>query len=119
MGRTGRAPLGCTPCAGGGTPGQSAGWSLRNVPVGMGKHSPKITKSFSQRQRVSDRLLERLGLGVVRIDRELRIISLGNAARRILKLPEEDLRGRSLREVLPEPLFKEVYSAVRRYLRQD
>ncbi|MFY9397787.1 MAG: PAS domain S-box protein [Desulfomonilia bacterium] len=68
---------------------------------------------------MSDRLLERLGLGVVRIDRELRIISLGNAARRILKLPEEDLRGRSLREVLPEPLFKEVYSAVRRSLRQD
>ena len=67
---------------------------------------------------MGDGLLEKLGLGVVRIDRKLRITGMGNAARRILRLPEEDLRGKSLREVLPDPLFREVSDAVRRSLRQ-
>ncbi|NLW67574.1 MAG: hypothetical protein GXY28_07245, partial [Bacteriovoracaceae bacterium] len=63
---------------------------------------------------VADEIFERLGMGVIRLDRGLSIIHVNTPARIMLQQPEGDMRGRALRKVLPGTMSQEFYGAAGR-----
>ena len=57
--------------------------------------------------------LDRLGMGAIFLDRDMRITGINTAAGDILQQPGEHFLDRSLAEALPVPLFEEFEKAAR------
>jgi len=68
---------------------------------------------------VADEIFERLGMGVIRLDRGLSIIHVNTPARIMLQQPEGDMRGRALRKVLPGTMSQEFYGAAGRAVKEN
>lgn len=60
--------------------------------------------SLSRIKAFSDNLVENMPMGMVALDREMRIAMMNQAAGSILQLPVSDARGQSAADFLPPPL---------------
>ncbi len=79
----------------------------------MEKYRRKNSRKTPRGNPVPGDFLDRLGMGAIILDRDLRITGINTAAGLLLQQPREHFLGRRLAETLPAPLSGEIEKAAR------